>query len=189
MMPKEQLHATLNRELGDGWETNFIEFEDVPIAAASIGQVHRGKLHDNTSVAMKVQYPGVANSIDSDVANLKRLLKFTQLIPPGLFIEHALEVARDELREECNYTLEAERQDTLRRFVNSATWSTHPFYPHPQPFFVPRVISQLSTSHVLTTELAPGYSIDKAKHLDQTSRDYICYRLLELTLKQLFVFR
>ena len=103
-MPKRQLEAQLISQLGEDWRSKLLEFDEVPIAAASIGQVHRAKLLDGTEVAMKIQYPGVADSIDSDLTNLKRLVQITNLLPPGLFVDKIIEVASVELKEECMYT-------------------------------------------------------------------------------------
>jgi hypothetical protein len=100
-MPKRQLTAQLVSQLGEDWRSKLMEFDDVPIAAASIGQVHRAKLLDGTEVAMKIQYPGVAESIDSDLINLKRLVQMTNLLPPGLFVDKIIEVASVELKAEC----------------------------------------------------------------------------------------
>jgi aarF domain-containing kinase len=100
-MPKRQLEAQLVSQLGADWRSKLLEFEEVPLAAASIGQVHRAKLLDGTEVAMKIQYPGVAESIDSDLSNLKRLVQMTNLLPPGLFVDKIIEVASVELKAEC----------------------------------------------------------------------------------------
>ena len=82
-MPKRQLEYQLTSQLGKDWRSKLHSFEEIPIAAASIGQVHRAKLLDGTEVAMKVQYPGVAESIASDLSNLKRLVTMTNLLPAG----------------------------------------------------------------------------------------------------------
>lgn len=100
-MPKRQLEAQLESQLGTDWRSKVLEFDPIPIAAASIGQVHRAKLLDGTEVAMKIQYPGVAESIDSDLMNLKRLVQMTNLLPPGLFVDKIIEVAKVELKAEC----------------------------------------------------------------------------------------
>jgi hypothetical protein len=100
-MPKHQLERQLVDQLGSDWRLNLSEFEHVPIAAASIGQVHRAKLLDGTPIAMKIQYPGVADSIESDLNNLKRLIGLANVLPPGLFIDQIIKVARTELSMEC----------------------------------------------------------------------------------------
>lgn len=104
-MPRRQLNAQINAQFGADWESKLAEFDPVPIAAASIGQVHRAKLLDGRDVAMKIQYPGVAESIDSDLLNLKRLVNMTNLLPPGLFIDSIIKVAGTELAEECKLPL------------------------------------------------------------------------------------
>ena len=83
-MPRAQLEQTLAAELGDGWRDQLVHFEEAPVAAASIGQVHRGTLADGRQVAMKVQYPGVAESIRSDLWSMKQLMTYTGLVPRGL---------------------------------------------------------------------------------------------------------
>lgn len=100
-MPKRQLEAQLVSELGENWRANFTEFNVVPIAAASIGQVHKATLLDGTEVAIKIQYPGVSDSIDSDLSNLKRVVQMTNLLPPGLFVDNIIQVASVELKAEC----------------------------------------------------------------------------------------
>jgi aarF domain-containing kinase len=86
-MPEHQLEDTLRSELGDEWRSNLLSFEEVPVASASIGQVHRAVLGDGRQVAIKVQYPGVADSIQSDLWSMKQLVSYTGLVPPGLFLD------------------------------------------------------------------------------------------------------
>lgn len=92
IMPRAQLHSTLADALGPSWRDQLEEFEDDPMAAASIGQVHRGVLPDGRPVAIKVQYPGVARSIESDVDNLLRLVRVANILPKGLYVEAAAAV-------------------------------------------------------------------------------------------------
>ena len=117
-MPQKQLVSQLNEQLGVGWRSRFSSFEDIPIAAASIGQVHRGILLDGTVVAMKVQYPGVADSIESDLNNLRTLISLTNLFPEGLFIDQIIKVASTELAAECKTSLSRQPRTFL---------DTHPF--------------------------------------------------------------
>ena len=79
IMPQNQLNQVMESQLGKTWRDKFASFDDKPIAAASIGQVHRAKTLDGLDVAVKVQYPGVAESVDSDLQNLKRLLGYTNI--------------------------------------------------------------------------------------------------------------
>ena len=86
MMPRAQLHAQLAAELGEDWRSKLREFDETPVAAASIGQVHRAVTLDGRAVAIKVQYPGVADSIESDLDNLKALVTYLNVLPPGAYL-------------------------------------------------------------------------------------------------------
>ncbi|CAG9466089.1 unnamed protein product [Pedinophyceae sp. YPF-701] len=179
VMPKNQLEGVLVEELGDNWRSNFREFELTPIAAASIGQVHRAVLHDGTVVAMKIQYPGVARSIQSDISNVLRLLKLANVFPRGLYIDQAVAVARKELAMECDYEYEAASQKRFRALIEEDPDLRGRFH-------VPRVIDGLCTKRILTSKLVPGVSIDKVATMSQETRDSVGERLLLLTLKELF---
>ncbi len=100
----------LNKELGASWRDNFSVFIESPFAAASIGQVHMGVLKSGEKVAMKIQYPGVKKSVDSDLNNLLLLMKIGKLFPKTLYLERLIESTRQELHEECDYKKEAEKQ-------------------------------------------------------------------------------
>uniref|UniRef100_A0A8C4W2P0 ABC1 atypical kinase-like domain-containing protein n=1 Tax=Gopherus evgoodei TaxID=1825980 RepID=A0A8C4W2P0_9SAUR len=106
-MPTKQMMGVLNSELGPEWRRRLAWFEERPFAAASIGQVHLAQLLDGRNVAMKIQYPGIAQSINSDVRNLISLLSLSNALPEGLFPEHAIEVMSRELALECDYKREA----------------------------------------------------------------------------------
>lgn len=178
VMPKGQLNRVITSELGPEWKARLGNFEYEPIAAASIGQVHKAVLKDGREVAMKIQYPGVAQSIDSDIENVRRLLDFTKLIPKGLYMDQAMKVAKEELSRECDYTLEAASQIRFREILE-----------HERGVYVPKVISEFSSKRVLATELVPGVSIDKVSKMSQPIRDDVGGRLLHLTLQELFVHR
>lgn len=89
VMPRRQLEGVLVQELGADWRSKLAEFDPEPRAAASIGQVHAALLHDGRRVAMKVQYPGVARGIVSDIDNLMRLIRLADILPKGLYVENA----------------------------------------------------------------------------------------------------
>ncbi|KAJ6844372.1 protein ABC transporter 1, mitochondrial [Iris pallida] len=178
VMPRSQLNDVLDAELGPDWSSKLRSFDYEPLAAASIGQVHRAVMKDGLEVAVKIQYPGVADSIESDIENVRRLLDYTNLIPKGLFLDRAIKVAKEELAQECDYTLEAKNQKRFRALLSNS-----------EGFYVPEVIDEFSSRKVLTTELVAGVPIDKVALLDQETRDYVGTKLLELTLKELFVFR
>ncbi|EEF47143.1 protein ABC transporter 1, mitochondrial [Ricinus communis] len=178
VMPRSQLNQVLDAELGPDWSTKLTSFDYEPLAAASIGQVHRAVTKDGMQVAMKIQYPGVANSINSDVDNVKLLLDYTNLIPKGLFLDRAMKVAKEELSRECDYELEAINQKQFCKLLSGV-----------KGFYVPMVVDKLSCNRVLTTELVSGIPIDKVALLNQETRNYVGTKLLELTLMELFVFR
>lgn len=178
VMPRKQLNQVLDGEFGPDWSSKLISFDYEPLASASIGQVHRAVTKDSRDVAMKIQYPGVADSIESDIDNVKLLLDYTNLIPKGLYLERAMKVAKEELSRECDYLLEAENQKRFHDLLSNA-----------QGFYVPFVVDDLSSKRVLTTELVSGVPIDKVALLNQETRNYVGTKLLELTLKELFVFR
>lgn len=176
-MPTRQMLKVLHSEFGPNWRNQLESFEERPFAAASVGQVHRAKMKDGREVAMKIQYPGVAQSIDSDVRNLMAVLSLSNALPEGLFPEHAIEVMSRELALECDYVREAACARKFKELVKD-----DPF------FYVPAVIDELSSMRVLTTELVPGFPLDKAEGLDQDTRNKLCYKILELCVRELFQF-
>uniref|UniRef100_A0A8C5HT44 Atypical kinase COQ8A, mitochondrial n=1 Tax=Gouania willdenowi TaxID=441366 RepID=A0A8C5HT44_GOUWI len=177
-MPIKQMTKALNSDLGPNWKDKLESFEERPFAAASIGQVHLARMKDGREVAMKIQYPGVAQSINSDVNNLMTVLNMSNALPEGLFPEHLIDVMRRELALECDYIREAQCANKFRELLKD-----HPF------FYVPEVIQELSSSHVLTTELVPGFPLDQAVNLSQELKNEICHNILMLCLRELFEFR
>ncbi|XP_072218281.1 atypical kinase COQ8A, mitochondrial isoform X1 [Leuresthes tenuis] len=177
-MPIKQMTKALNSDLGPNWRDKLESFEDRPFAAASIGQVHLARMKDGREVAMKIQYPGVAQSINSDVNNLMAVLNMSNALPEGLFPEHLIDVMRRELALECDYIREAQCAKKFRELLKD-----DPF------FYVPEVIEELSSSHVLTTELVPGFPLDQAEGLSQDLKNEICKNILFLCLRELFQFR
>lgn len=195
-MPPAQLDRTLAKEFGSAqWRQElFASFDDTPVAAASIGQVHRATLTPGAAgtdpsqppqeVAVKVQYPGVAQSIDSDVANLKMLMS-VGVLPPGMFVEKILQELRNELSAECQYRLEAAKQMRYRELVAADASLAGLFY-------VPNVFESISTDQVLVSEYVHGVTIDqlgKRRDIPQELRNYIAESFMDLTLKELFVWR
>ncbi|RHY09616.1 hypothetical protein DYB25_007463 [Aphanomyces astaci] len=174
IMPKSQLFAQLTKEWGPEWRDHFEAFDDVPLAAASIGQVHKATLVTGEVVAVKVQYPGVAESISSDLLNLKRLVTYMNVFPKGL-------VGQEELTAECNYTQEAENQTIFKTLVDDYELSRH--------FIVPTVYPDLSTNRILTTSFIEGVPLDKIVLLSQEIRNHVARQLLQLTIHELFVWR
>ncbi|XP_060770176.1 atypical kinase COQ8A, mitochondrial [Neoarius graeffei] len=177
-MPIKQMMKALNNDLGPNWRDNLEMFEERPFAAASIGQVHLARMKDGREVAMKIQYPGVAQSINSDVNNLMTVLSMSNALPEGLFPEHLIDVMRRELVLECDYLREAECARKFKKLLEG-----HPF------FYVPDVIDELSSRHVLTTEMVQGFPLDQAEELSQDLKNEICKNILVLCLRELFEFQ
>ncbi|KAH0631489.1 hypothetical protein JD844_005828 [Phrynosoma platyrhinos] len=170
--------GVLVEELGTNWQDKVASFEETPFAAASIGQVHLGVLKDGTEVAMKIQYPGIAQSIRSDVNNLLSVLKMSVMLPEGLFADNTLQVLQKELEWECDYNREADCARRFRQLLEG------------DPFFeVPEVINELSTKRVLSMELVDGVPLDQCQALNQEIRNEICSHILRLCLRELFEFR
>lgn len=179
-MPSSQRNKVLEKNLGPGWRELFDSFEDIPIAAASIGQVHKAVLRSTKEpVAVKVQYPGVANSIDSDLNNLSILLTASRLLPKGLYLDKTIANARTELGWECDYTREAECQTRFRQLLADDT----------EAFVVPRVIAEASGREVLTAELMDGIGVAKLPTLSQDQRDWIGTQILRLCLREIVEFK
>ncbi|XP_061043347.1 atypical kinase COQ8A, mitochondrial [Eubalaena glacialis] len=176
-MPLKQMMKTLNSDLGPNWRDKLEYFEERPFAAASIGQVHLARMKGGREVAMKIQYPGVAQSISSDVNNLMAVLNMSNMLPEGLFPEHLIDVLRRELALECDYQREAACARRFRELLKD-----HPF------FYVPEIVDELCSPHVLTTELVSGFPLDQAEGLSQEIRNEICYSILVLCLRELFEF-
>ncbi len=182
VMPARQLEEVMRAELGADWRARLggAAFEPVPVAAASIGQVHRSVLAGGRRVAIKVQYPGVAASIQSDISNLSALLRWAAILPPGLFVDDLLAVAREELAAECDYVAEAAAQERFGALVAGDA-----------DFAVAGVVRELSTARVLVTDWLDGAPIDTlaAPGVPQATRDAVARKLLKLTLRELFTWR
>ncbi|WP_293574973.1 AarF/ABC1/UbiB kinase family protein [Phaeobacter sp.] len=176
-MPPKQLKQVLDAEWGPGWQKRFRRFDVRPIAAASIGQVHRAVLPCGEEVAIKVQYPGVARSIDSDLSNLGSLLRAARVFPPGFDLEPYLIEARKQLHEEVDYRREAQEMAAYAaRLEGDARLLVPRHYPH------------LSTGSVLVMQFMQGQPIEQAVAAAGLQRDGIARDLLALMLRELFEF-
>ena len=176
-MPPAQLNRVLTGEWGANWRTRFARFDATPIAAASIGQVHRALLHDGRTVAVKVQYPGVAASIDADVDNVATLLRLSGLLPETLDVAPLLAEAKLQLREEADYRREAAQ---MRRYAALLAGDAR--------FVVPAPVDDLSGERVLVMDFVPGQPIEALREAPQASRDAAMAALIELVLRELFAF-
>eukprot|EP01063_Lacrimia_lanifica_P009710 TRINITY_DN16613_c0_g1_i1.p1 TRINITY_DN16613_c0_g1~~TRINITY_DN16613_c0_g1_i1.p1 ORF type:complete len:652 (+),score=209.40 TRINITY_DN16613_c0_g1_i1:115-2070(+) len=185
-MPAYQLNDIMSTELGPGWQDKFAEFDSDPVAAASLGQVHRARLHDGTAVAVKVQFSGVADSIASDVTNLRWVFSFG-ILPKGLYVENILRELQRELTRECDYEGEAHRQERYKARLESDP-ARHQGL---RLVDVPDVHRSVSTQRVLTTTWVDGASADClfAEGLPLAMRNEVGEAFLRLTLKELFEWR
>ncbi|GAA2583463.1 MULTISPECIES: ABC1 kinase family protein [Streptomyces] len=142
-MPTRTVHAVLEERLGEGWQELFLEFEDKPAAAASIGQVHRGVWHDGREVAVKVQYPGAGEALLSDLNQLSRFSRLLGPLIPGMDIKPLLAELKDRVSEELDYDLEAQAQQ-----AHAEEFTDDP------DVVVPQVVHQ--SDQVLVTEWIDG---------------------------------
>ncbi|WP_086565236.1 ABC1 kinase family protein [Streptomyces africanus] len=147
-MPTRTVHAVLEERLGEGWHELFLEFEDKPAAAASIGQVHRGVWHDGREVAVKVQYPGAGEALLSDLNQLSRFSRLLGPLIPGMDIKPLITELKDRVSEELDYGLEAQAQQT----------HAEEFTDDPD-VIVPQVVHQ--SDQVLITEWIDGIPLSE----------------------------
>jgi predicted unusual protein kinase regulating ubiquinone biosynthesis (AarF/ABC1/UbiB family) len=138
----------------------FEDFETEAFAAASIGQVHRATLPDGRRVAVKVQYPGVADAIEADLRNAGTIVRLAKALAPGLDPKSIAEELRERVLEELDYELEAQNQRDFAR-----AYRGHPF------IYVPRVLSRLSRRRVLVNEYVEGLEFERVKELPADERD------------------
>ncbi|OAA71590.1 abc-1 [Cordyceps fumosorosea ARSEF 2679] len=180
-MPAWQRDRVLRDNLGADWRELFSEFEETPIAAASIGQVHKARLKSNgRRVAVKVQFPGVADSINSDLDNLSVLLTATKLLPRGLYLNKTIDNARLELGWECDYEREAACATRYRELLAGEE----------AIFEAPAVYPEASGRHVLTMDFLDGVGVTRgAGSFSQAQRDWIGTQLLRLCLREITEFR
>ncbi len=176
-MPPRQLRDVLEDAWGAGFQSRFARFDVRPIAAASIGQVHRARLPDGTDLAIKVQYPGVRRSIDSDVDNVSALIRMTGLLPQGLDIAPFLVEAKRQLHEESDYRREARY---LARFGDLLAGDVD--------FVLPALHADLSTDSVLAMTFLPGQPVESLVDAPQAARDRVTALLIRLVLRELFDF-
>ena len=179
-MPVAQLRRVLGREYGKGWERRFERFELEPIAAASIGQVHRARTPDGRELALKIQYPGVARSIASDVDNLATVLRVMKLLPGDLDVSGIAAEAARQLGQEADYLAEAAFLEHFAQLVADEPG-----------LLVPRVHRDLSTVRILAMDYVEGEPLETLTQPDvaQATRDEIGTLLERLMFRELFEFR
>nr|WP_321250625.1 AarF/ABC1/UbiB kinase family protein [uncultured Ruegeria sp.] len=176
-MPPKQLRDVLNRNWGQDWLKAFHTFNVRPIAAASIGQVHRATLKDGRDVAIKVQYPNIARSIDSDVANVAALVRMSGLLPKSFDLGPYIQEARRQLHEETDYEREGQH---LRYFAE--------LLQADEAFEVPEFYPDWSNSEVLTMSFLEGRPIEAVSDATKLERNQVSEALVDLTLREIFDF-
>src|SRR4051794_24655433 len=158
----KDMKKVIEQEYGEKIEEVFETFDETPIAAASIGQVYRARLEDGRDVAVKVQYPRVAEAVRADMQNLGLILRLLKRIAPGLDVRATAEEIRGRIHEELDYELEASNQRSLARIFRG-----HPF------IVVPEVVTELSRERVLVNEFVSGRGFEELKAADQATRDHL----------------
>lgn len=176
-MPTRQLDQVLKSEWGPDWRKQFRWFNPRPIAAASIGQVHKALTRDGELLAIKVQYPGVAKSIDSDVDNVMTLLKVAGFAPPELEIEKLLAAAKQQLHEEADYQREGAQMEMYRERLAGI-----------EGFVVPRLHEGLTRGSILAMSFEEGVSIEELENESPERRNATMERLMRLVARELFDF-
>jgi predicted unusual protein kinase regulating ubiquinone biosynthesis (AarF/ABC1/UbiB family) len=159
-LPFSKIERLVKTELGGSVSRHFAEFDEDAFAAASIGQVHRAVTHDGDEVAVKIQYPGMAEAVEIDLRNLGLLLPLVKRLAPGLDVKALAAELRERVGEELDYEIEAQNHRSMAR-----AWRGHPFA------HVPAVHTSLSSRRVLVTELLSGRRFEEVKQLPDAERD------------------
>ncbi|WP_415904912.1 ABC1 kinase family protein [Neptuniibacter sp. QD48_55] len=174
-MPQGQVVDVLEKAWGSGWEDELECFSFTPLAAASIGQVHEAKTKQGQHLAIKIQYPGVRDSIDNDVNNVSTLFKLLRLVPKGYDLSPLLDEAKRQLHQEADYNAEAASITEYGRCLGSDS-----------NFELPTVDSSRSSTEVLSMSFVPGVPIESLAGESSQLRNRIATRMLALMLKEVF---
>lgn len=178
IMPKSQLLEMLSQHWGKDWSTQFEYFSFEPIAAASIGQVHRARLKTGEELAIKIQYPGVAKSIDSDIDNVAGLLRLSRLIPKGIDLESLLSQAKIQLKQEADYRSEL---IFLKRY--------HGLLLGDNRYLVPVAHEPLCNEFILSMEYIEAQPLEAIEKEPEPIKNKLTEHLIELVFAELFNFK
>ena len=159
-VPFKEMRRVIEDDLGESLGEVFAQFDEEAVAAASIGQVYRARLHDGREVAVKVQYPGVAAAVRADLQNLGLLMRVAKKIAPGIDAKAMTRELRERLSDELDYEHEAQSQRAFAR-----AWRAHPFV------VVPDVVTSLSRERVLVSEWVDGMGFEEVRRLPAADRD------------------
>ncbi len=179
-MPESQVRRVMGQAYGKGWQQQFARFDFAPLASASIGQVHRALTRDGRDLALKIQYPGVARSIGSDVDNLAMFLRLAHVLPIEMDVSGIVAEAKRQLKQESDYLTEAKYLRDYRAFVADD-----------ERFIVPRVHDDLTTKRVLAMDYVSGEALESLGEdgVDQKLRNRVGALLEHLLFRELFEFR
>jgi predicted unusual protein kinase regulating ubiquinone biosynthesis (AarF/ABC1/UbiB family) len=168
-LPADRVHRVLDAQLGTKWRERFTEFDDTPIASASIGQVHKGVWSDGREVAVKIQYPGADEALRADLKTMRRMVSVFRQLAPGADIQGVVDELIERTEMELDYRLEAENQ---RAFAKA-------YKDHPH-FVVPAIVA--SAPKVVIAEWMEGIPLSKIiRDGTVAQRDLMGSRLFELT--------
>jgi predicted unusual protein kinase regulating ubiquinone biosynthesis (AarF/ABC1/UbiB family) len=165
----------VTEELGRPPEQAFATWDPQPIAAASIGQVHRAITLDGRAVAVKVQYPGIAETIEADLGNVALLRRMLKITAPAQDVEALIAELRERIAEELDYRREARNQ---QRFAD--------YYDGHPTIRVPRIVPELSTRRVVTSELADGARFAELAGWSQAERDLAAETIYRFVFRSLY---
>ena len=179
-MPQGQVHGVLRRELGKDWRERLVEFDDEPLAAASIGQVHAATASDGRDLAIKLQYPRIERSIDGDVDGLVLILRTLRALPASLDLDALVPELKRELHREADYRREAGNAERYAELLGPS-----------EEFFAPRVHRDLSTRRVLALDRVRGLPVEDLRSPEHPPelRDRLGGALLRLVFREIFEFR
>src|SRR3954453_1120723 len=159
-VPFDRMRKVMEDDLGERLGDVFDDFGEEAVAAASIGQVYLARLKDGRDVAVKVQYPGVAKAVRADLQNLGLIMRVAKRMAPGMDAKAMTAEIKERLTDELDYEHEAQQHRAFAR-----TWRGHPF------IYVPAVVTELSTEHVLVSEWVDGIGFEEVKESDRATRD------------------
>lgn len=178
IMPAAQLVDVLEHNWGSNWDQTLAQFSFDPVAAASIGQVHKGRTHAGRELAIKIQYPGVRRSIDSDIDNVVSLLRLSGLLPRELDIDPLVAEAKHQLYLETDYLHEQQQLQEYAQALQS--------FRHAGALLIPGVDKALTTEQILCMDFVEGVSLIQAAEEKHALRHEIPALLLELFFCELF---
>ena len=177
-MPMSQVVSVLNANWGEGWDRHFQQFSFTPVAAASIGQVHLAQTKDGQRLAIKIQYPGVRQSINSDVDNVATLLRLSGLLPKSLDIAPLMAEAKQQLHHEADYLREGAYMGEYGALLR-----------HAGEFSLPQMHATLTTQNILVMTRMDGVPVESLSDAPQAERDRVIGLLFHLLFREIFEFR